>query len=177
MKILALDQGTHLTGYAIGVDGAITTVDVLRVPPKKGEPADKRQRAMKEKIRQLLFEEQPDHLAVEGVHLGENPATLIMLAEFRGRVIGMAEDLGYFVIDVPSHEVMSYLHLPVGTGRAMKKARAQFVATADVKGQVFATDGGNPLLSEDMADAVILLRCAETTIRLRQIAARAASGA
>src|SRR5687767_2457236 len=95
-KIIGLDQGTHITGYAVMVDDKFTAYDVLRMPPKKGEPADKRQRAMKEKIKQLLFREQPDYIGVEGVHLGENPATLIMLAEFRGRVCGMAEDNGFW---------------------------------------------------------------------------------
>jgi Holliday junction resolvasome RuvABC endonuclease subunit len=173
MRLLAFDQATHLTGWAMLDDslpeGNQITWGVLRCQPTKGEDIHKRGRRMKRLIKDHLLTSNPDYVSFEGVFLGENPQTVIDLATFRGKCIGMAEDQGFPVILVEIHETMTHLHLKPGVSRKNKKARAQFVATADLFGTVYASDGKKPLLSEDEADAVVLLRITEGKVRLTRL--------
>ncbi len=177
VKIIAFDQATIRSGYAVGLDGVVSPgkYGVLVAHPKKDRTQAERRRIMKELIREMVHRERPSAVAFEGVFLGQNVSTLIDLAEFRGQCIGAIEDMGIPVIDVSSPEVLEYLHLKVGTPRKHKKERAQFVATADVLGRVYASDNKNPLISEDAADAVILLRIAEAKYRLEHLTAMAAT--
>lgn len=173
MRILAFDQATVKTGYAFSVDGQIQAYDTLKRPHARqlavADMVLSSDQWMRRAMRAIIERYQPQYVALECVHLGENVSTLIKLAEFRGKCIAMIEQLGNMrLIDVSSIEVNEYLRLGVGAARAVKKQRAQFFATADVFGQVHA-GGEGPLLPEDTADAVIILRIAETKARIGQL--------
>lgn len=173
MRIMAFDQATKITGWAMYDDKAdAVTYGLLHCKPEKGEDITKRGRRMKRLIRAHLQEHNPDYVAFEGTFLGENVQTLIDLATFRGKCIGMADDLGFPVIDVEITDTMQYLHLRPGTKRKQKKDRAQFVATADLFGVPYASERKNPMLSEDEADAVVVLRIAQSKVHLAKLVAQ-----
>lgn len=173
MRILALDQATRKSGWAFGVDEHIEQYGVIKSTPAELSAVvgpTTPERWMRHQIRALIVQYAPQIVAFEAVHLGENVRTLITLAEFRGMCIALAEDMGREVMTVTSAEVNHYLHLPVRTKRAQKKARSQFVSTADVFGSVQASDGGSLLLQEDISDSICILRIAETKVRMRALA-------
>lgn len=160
MKILALDQATHITGWAFSIDGKLILHGRLKAPSKKYS-----EDWMVDQIVTLMQDRKPDHLALEGVQLQDNPKTLITLAEFRGRIKERARLLHIAVLTVSAPDLNKYLHLNMATARTDRKLRSRWVATADAMGQVYAGDGGNELLPEDTADAINILRIAEGALR------------
>lgn len=165
--ILAFDQATQKTGWAIIRDGEITDYGLIKKPAR--EP----QRWMRHQMRQVLRDHDGvEAVAFEAVQLTSqkgtgralNAKTALLLAEFRGACVGMIEDMGLPVITITSNEMSRELHLGIGAGRASKKYRAQFFATAEVHGTVQASDGARQLLQEDIADAIILARIAYSKV-------------
>lgn len=120
-------------------------------------------------IVKLIEQVRPDVVVLEGVHLGRNVQTLITLAEFRGRLLQLCDMRSTSVITVTSPQLMAYLGLKPGTSRERKKERSQFTATALIHGQVYATDGDNPLIDHNAADAVCLLMVAEAKLNLARM--------
>lgn len=164
MRVLSLDQATKATGWALGVDRAIERYGLLKRTKAAQTVADMALPPdvwMRYQIVSLVREHRPDVVAFEGVHLGDNPETLIALSMFLGGCVANLHDMGVRVMIIPSYELNHYLHLRIGTGRDAKKSRSQFVATADVFGTVMASDAHQALLDDNIADAVNLLRIAE----------------
>lgn len=169
MNILSLDQAVDVTGFAWRVNEMLG-YGVLKTPTQKQRPGFSAEQWMKAEIIKLIDDIKPDTIALEGLHLGKNVKTLIDLAEFRGRLLGVCEDRGIPVITVTSPDVMEYLHLLPGTNRQHKKERAQYTATVLVHGSVYASDGTNQLIQVDSADAIVILEIAEARLRLEQLA-------
>lgn len=159
MSVLAFDQSLDKTGYCHMEYGDYVT-GLLTCPSESKRGIVSAACWMKQAILQVILLVKPDAVAIEGVHLGKNVSTLIELAELRGRILSVCEDIDMPVITVSSSDVMEYLHLRVGTARKQKKERAQYIATVIVKGQPYANDGKNHLLQVDVADAVIIYEIA-----------------
>lgn len=172
MRILSLDQATKITGWALGVDDAVARYGVLKRTAKNvasvHEAALPPDVWMRYQIVALVRETHPDVVTFEGVHLGENVDTLIALAAFRGACMANIYDLGIRTLTINSYELTEYLHLRVGVSREQKKARSQFIATADVFGTVVASDSNQALLDDNVADAINLLRIAQARVKVGQ---------
>ena len=147
MKVLALDQATRKTGYAISENGKIIDYGVL-----KAKNADD----MRVKIDTLAIDTHPDYIFLEGVHYGKNVKVLITLG-ILWRDVCKPE-----VIE--SHEVQKWLNLPMKCPRDRKKERAQFWATSEIMGEFYAMDATNDLIDEDAADAIVLCKMGERRI-------------
>lgn len=172
MKILSFDQAVRTTGWALGIDDAIARYGVLKRTAKSVLSASERllppEVWMRYEIIKLVRSCAPDVVTFEGVHLGENVDTLIALASFRGACMANVYDLGLKTLSISSYELTEYLHLRVGATRDTKKARSQFIATADVFGSVIASDANQALLDDNISDAVNMLRIAQARIKVGQ---------
>lgn len=158
-KILAMDQGTRTSGYA--VSGVPPIYGIIKTPSKlTGVDAQDSQVL---NFGLLIDEHQPTHVSLEGVHADpRNLSTVIMLGQFRGRLYQVARGLGIPVIDVSSHEVQEWVGLGAWAKREVKKDRTRFWATCELFGEGRAIANGEAdWIEENMADAIVNLRIAE----------------
>lgn len=159
MTILALDQSTRITGWAVEVDGHVE-YGIIKTPAKlTGNDAMAFQVAG---IMILLSDYTPRAVALEETHFRRNIKTAIMLSRFRGRIEQKILDRNLMLIDVSSQEVQKRIGLAAFAKKTVKKTRSRFWATCEVKGEQFAMQNDpSEWVPEDAADAVCILRIAQ----------------
>lgn len=133
MKIVAFDQATKVTGYAVLEDGVLSRHGVLTV--NGSDDIMSRIYRMVDQITDLITEEKPDVLYFEGVEGVQNERTMIYLANLQGMCLGCSRMLGYTgkTIDVATWR--HTMQFQMGRGVKREDLKAQAVKTvADTYG-------------------------------------------
>lgn len=178
MIILATDQSPSCTGWAYTLSSGTIMFGAIKAPSPTKRGGLSEARWMKLAIARLVSEVKPDMLVLEGLHLGQTKQgknksvdTLIELAQFRGRLLDLADDLGLPVMTVTSPELASHLHVSAFANRETRKERSSFMATVLIYGNTEAIRGTR--MPHDESDAINLLQIAEARLRLEQLAGEA----
>lgn len=120
MRVLGIDPGLAITGYAVLEDGngdgsvEVLEAGVIRTPPD--EPLPKRLRMIFEELKQLVGEYAPDALAVEEVFFNQNVTTAMSVSQARGVVLLAGAEIG----QIESYTPLEVKRQICGYGRAKK---------------------------------------------------------
>ena len=150
MKILAFDQSSVATGWALFNDGQLTNYGVFDM--KKEKDSASRIQKMEFLIADMVHDEQPDIVVIEDVSLQTNVSTLVMLARLQGAIQYIALDAGADVeIYKPSHWRKG---VGIKTGKGIQRTELKQAA----KQLVFDTYAAK--VTDDIADAILIGLCA-----------------
>lgn len=138
MRILGVDPGLKITGYALLEDMNLLEWGRITVSGDWKESLLKVTEELERKLRKL----KPDEIAVETPFTGVNPSSSIKLAYLRGAIVYMAMKNGFMVFDYPPSRVKKSI---TGRGNASKREVRTFI------GKIFREVGGF-----DEADAVAI---------------------
>ncbi len=118
MRVLGIDPGLAITGYAVLEDGQGTAevleAGVIRTPSDETLP--RRLRTIFEEVAKLVEEYRPDALAVEEVFFNRNVTTAMSVSQARGVVL-LA---GSAIAHVASYTPLEVKRQICGYGRAKK---------------------------------------------------------
>ena len=125
MRILGIDPGTRLCGYAVlESEGNLLRPLDYGVVGCRSRSLPERLKVIYEALTAVIERFKPDVAAVEGVFYGRNPRTTIKIGEGRGIVLLAAAAAGIEVVEYAPAEVKSAV---VGSGRAQKSQVQQMV--------------------------------------------------
>ena len=121
MRILGIDPGLHVTGYAVldtvGVDATIVDAGTIRT--NRRHELSKRLAVLAKDMRELLAEHKPDVMAVEELYSHYRfPRTGILMGHARGVILQAAADAGMKVMAYSATRVKKSI---TGSGRADKQ--------------------------------------------------------
>lgn len=146
MKILAFDQATKNTGYAVLEDGVLVRHGVLSV--KASLDIMERIYRMSDQIVELIVEVKPDVVRFEGVESVCNEKTMMYLANLQGACLVLAKRAGY---DVDTIDVSTWRHmLGFRLGSRVKRSELKKQAI-DMAAELFEVTCG-----DDEADAICI---------------------
>lgn len=129
MRVLGIDPGLHLTGYALvefrGLRRRLVEAGVVRLNVK----ADLAERLgeLHEQIRELIGEFKADHVGVEQLYAHyKHPRTAILMGHARGVILLAARQSNLPVTDLPSTLVKKMLtgHGHAGKGQIQRAVAA-----------------------------------------------------
>ena len=147
MRILAFDQATLKTGYALFDGEDMVEHGVLERGKKEFKDTDTRCRAMALAIDEMIREKAPDIVIIEDVVFQHNnPKTLIQLARIQGEVIGYCD-----MAEVPIH-IMPAVTWRKALGFKPNQPRIDLKAEA----QQFVLDTFDLFVTDDEADAICM---------------------
>lgn len=146
MRILAFDQATLKTGYALFDGEDMVEHGVLKVKRKDYVSTDLRCRAMALAIDEMIRERHPDLVVIEDVVLQKNPKVLIQLSRIQGEIIGYCD-----MMDMPI-EIMSTSTWRTALGFRPNQPRIDLKAEA----QQFVLDTFDLFVTDDEADAICM---------------------
>jgi crossover junction endodeoxyribonuclease RuvC len=128
VRVIGIDCGSQCTGYGvIDSDGRrhqFVRAGVIRTSAK--ELFSARLRTIHSRLKEIIAEEQPDAVAVEGIFAGANVRTALQLAHVRGVAMLAAAEAGLLVGEYSPLEVKGSV---VGYGRATKE-QVQMMVTS-----------------------------------------------
>ena len=144
MKLLAFDQSSQITGYAVFEDGALVQSGVFSFDDSA---IGKRLTKIRKKVIQLIDEHKPDMLAFEDIQLQaqKNPATYKILAQVLGVLEELATELKIEYVVVHSTSWKSTLKIK-GRARAEQKKNAQD----------YVANTYNKKVTQDESDAICI---------------------
>lgn len=149
MKILAFDQATTKTGYALLEEGKVTCGLInLGVKEFKKLDADIKGRLTVKKISELIGEFQPDIVIIEDVALQKNAKVLIQLSRIQGGIIGYCDSIGMPIAVMKPSQWRKICLLTQGAG--VKRSELKTEA------KKFVESFFNLKVSSDEADAVCI---------------------
>lgn len=90
MKVLAMDQSTRNSGFALFDDGKYVCSGVIDMSKSKLD-TNERSFEMAKEIWKIINKYKPQHIVLEDVQQQSNPKTMIVLARLSGMIIGYAE--------------------------------------------------------------------------------------
>lgn len=146
MKLLAFDQATKITGWAVLEDG--TPVRYGHIDECDVDSPAARIREMYLSIARLVDEEQPDLLIFEAVQQQANAKTMLMLSQLQGMCLGKAYSAG---VDV-------YSPLPVEWRKILEYKQGAHVKRAELKQQSkdYVQSHFNIVATEDECEAICI---------------------
>lgn len=115
MKVMGIDVGLRNTGYAIIEDGKLISYGVEKTSAVKH--ISQRLRVLYLKMKELIEKESPEVAVYETIFYKQNPKSLVSLAQARGVLMLVAEELGVKVKEYTPAEIKSAI---TGSGRASK---------------------------------------------------------
>lgn len=146
MKILALDQSTKLTGWAVYQNGKCKKSGAIDLSSNEN-PAE-RMIQMCEAVAKIIAKTKPEFLVMEGVAYQRNAAALIELAQLQGVIIGTCLN----------NQIEFYIYPPSSWRKALGFKQGAGVKRADLKQQ--AMDYARELTGrdepEDVAEAICI---------------------
>lgn len=146
MKILAFDQASAVTGWALFVDGKLERSGKIRVTAIK----DVRERHKQMDIRtvNLLKEHAPDFVVIEDMYLGKNVASLKTVSQSRGLIMGYCH---YHDIDID-------LMMPTMWRKLLKFTQGKDMTRAALKKQAqdYVQQHFDLKATQDEADAICI---------------------
>ncbi len=95
MRILGVDPGLHITGYAILDEMELVNCGKIHLKGDWKESLFEASESLKEKVKEL----RPDEVALESSFAGVNPSSSLKLAHLRGAIIYMSMLFGLRVYD------------------------------------------------------------------------------
>lgn len=154
MRVLGIDPGTSITGYACVelprglAQPRLLEAGVLRMAPRSA--IHKRLRELHHGMEELIAQWKPDRVAVEKLYAHyKHPHTAIQMAHARGVILLAAARADLEVMDLPATMVKKSL---TGNGHATKDQVQKAVAA-----QFRLKEPPSP---PDVADAVAIALCA-----------------
>lgn len=141
MKILALDQSTALTGYAVFIDGILKKSGYFK---PQGE-LFQRINQTKEYIRELIEDNDIDYVFIEDIQYQKNQKTYKILSNLQGVIINLLVELNI------SFEIISPSRWKSWNGIKGRKRAEQKRNTQEKCKEMFGRD-----FFEDEADAVCI---------------------
>ena len=118
MKVLAFDQATKVTGYAVMNGGKLSRHGTISVRPSLDILS--RMYMMTRMICDVINEERPDAVYFEGVESVRNERTMIYLANLQGMCLHSTHEDGY---EVGTFDPTVWRHeLGFAVGRGVKRA-------------------------------------------------------
>ena len=126
MKILGLDPGMAIVGYAVieVVDNNIKIITSGSIQTDKNKTDSQRLYEIFEDLSVIINNYQPDYASVENLFFFKNQKTVIPVAEARGVILAVLEK---FKIPTFSYTPMEVKQVLTGYGRATKKEVEQMV--------------------------------------------------
>lgn len=121
MIVLGVDPGTAVTGYGVVArsgGGAVSLVECGVIRTRSNSPLPERLRIIFEGVGEVIGRHSPAAVAVEGVFMGKNVRTAVVLGHARGAILLAAALREVEVAEYPPAEVKNAV---VGTGRATKE--------------------------------------------------------
>jgi crossover junction endodeoxyribonuclease RuvC len=163
MRVLGIDPGTSITGWAVVEAGAARprriASGVLRLSSSVSVP--ERLRRIHETVKTLVIEHAPSAVSLEKAFVSRNPQSAFRIGEARGAVMVAAAECGLEVFEYAPAEVKRTL---VGWGRAEKDQMVRGVAL------LFSIPEPRVV---DEADALAIAACHLAGSRLRDLVERA----
>ena len=142
-RILALDNATNTTGYAVYESGKLIDYGVKKIEP--GTPQNLRIAYMKQWFMSMLNVWDIDAVGLENVQYQGNPQTLITLAKLLGVLETTSIEYNIEPYIVSSQTWKSHCKIK-GNNRAAQKENAQ----------KYVKEHHNIVVSQDAADAICL---------------------
>ncbi|MGH7806221.1 MAG: crossover junction endodeoxyribonuclease RuvC [Candidatus Binatia bacterium] len=163
MRVLGIDPGTSVTGWAVveGEGGRVRRVASGGLRLSSQSPLSMRLARIHETVMALIAEHRPLAVSLEKAFVSKNPQSAFRIGEARGAILVAAAQSGLEVFEYAPAEVKQSL---VGYGRADKEQIARGVAL------LFAIEP--PSLSDE-ADALAVAACHLAGLRLRRLMERA----
>ena len=163
MRVLGIDPGTSITGWAV-IEGDAArprrvASGILRL--SSSVPLAVRLRRIHETVKALVLEHRPVAVSLEKAFVAKNPQSAFRIGEARGAVMVAAAECGLEVFEYAPAEVKRTL---VGYGRAEKAQIVRGVA------MLFAI--AEPGVADE-ADALAVAACHLSGSRLRSLMERA----
>ena len=145
-KLLALDQASQITGFAIFQDDELVTYGKIVLDD---ENIGARLVALRKKILNLIQDNKIDYVAFEDIQMqasvGNNVKTFKVLANVYGVILELCEEIGIKYSIVSSNTWKSTLKIK-GKGRSEQKRAAQ----------TFVAQEYNVKCTQDEADAICI---------------------
>lgn len=145
MKVIGIDVGLRHTGYAVLEDGKLLSYGVYSTTNNSSLP--ERLKELYEAMKLLFQRETPNVAVYETIFYKQNPKTLCTLAQVRGVLLLVAEELGTKIKEYTPAEIKQAI---TGNGRASKY---------QIHGMVEQLLGIKLLPSSDISDAVACALC------------------
>lgn len=137
--LLALDQSTRCSGYAVFEDGEYVCSGVIDKSKSKLDTYE-RSFEMARDLWRVIKKYKPDHLIIEDVQNQSNTKTVIILSRLQGMLIGYAE----------AHKVKTNILLPSQWRKIIGHSQGPKVKRAELKQQ--SIDYIKNTLGEDMPE-------------------------
>lgn len=146
-KILGIDPGSNITGYAVLEHGAaprLCDAGCIRLPARAFAV---RLGLIFERLSEVIREHGPDEMAIEDVFMARNAASALKLGQARGAAICAGSSAGLAVSEYTPTQIKSAI---VGRGRADK---------TQIQHMVGVLLGVSRHLQADAADAAAVALC------------------
>lgn len=148
MKLLALDQGTSVSGYAL-FDGTDLVKHGVIFANKKDEYWIRLQ-YMRNKVERMIKEYRPDYVVIEGIAMQRDQQALIKLGQLQGVIMGASF----------SNQIPVDILLPTHWRKLNGFKQGAGVKREDLKQQAFDMVQGcyhiSPVPMEDEAEAIAI---------------------
>lgn len=150
MRILAFDQASVITGWALFVDGCL--VDSGEINLKKIKDTDERHRQMDISLANLMESKQPDLVAIEDIYLSgriANMQTVMRISFSRGLIVGWCH----------IHNIPVERSLPTTWRKVLGFAQGKNVGRKEIKQQALDYVKKNfdmEITHDDQADAICI---------------------
>lgn len=147
MKILALDQSTNVNGYSIWNNDELSAFGHFK---SQGEKSILKMEDIYLQIKELIKNNAPDYVVIEGVQFQKNYKVYSILSQLQGMLFSLffQEDTPFFVVEPTSWKSFSKLNLKNKREEQKKEA---IETVKNLFGKV---------VTEDEADAILLGRYA-----------------
>lgn len=146
MRILAFDQASAITGWALFVDGELEQYGKIKVTSIRD--VVERHKQMDIQTVDLLKAMKPDFVMIEDMYLGKNVASLKTVSQSRGLIMGYCH---YYDIDIE-------LLMPSAWRRALSLTQGKDVKRAELKkqAQAYVQNRFGIKATQDEADAICI---------------------
>lgn len=121
MRVLGIDCGTEYTGYGIVElypDGKLLCLSCGAIKVSPRDPLPQRLATIFDRLRDLIEEHRPDHVAIEDVFYAVNVKSALKLGQVRGVAMLAASSTG---LQVAEYAPLSIKSAVVGYGKADKQ--------------------------------------------------------
>lgn len=144
IRVIALDQATEKTGYAIFEDGNLLDYGIKQIETSK--ETGERITELRHWLVSMMYQWDINYLGLENIHYQGNPQTLISL----GRLLGALEATGADMLDG------NVIIVPPGTWRNYCKIKGNKRNQQKEGAQDFVKQKYKISVSQDAADAICL---------------------
>ena len=127
MRILGIDPGIALTGFAIveSGPGGIKAGKYGHISTEAGTPAPERLKILYDDMLQILEAYTPEVMAIEELFFNKNAKTVMIASQARGVIILAAVNCG---VDIVEYTPLQVKQAVIGYGRASKQ-QVQYMVT------------------------------------------------